>query len=81
MMPELDGVGVYETVLAQFPALASRFVFCSGGLVTARARELAARPNTRLLYKPVSIDDMLRAIESVVNEHNPRGTRGSKPPV
>jgi signal transduction histidine kinase len=79
MMPELDGVGVFETAQARFPALATRFVFCSGGLVTVRARELAAKPNTRLLYKPVSIDDMLRAIESVMNEHNPRSARGSKP--
>ena len=69
MMPELDGVAVYENALAKRPDLATRFVFCSGGLVTARARELAAKPNTRLLYKPVSIDDMLRVIESVIAEH------------
>jgi len=78
MMPELDGVGVFETTQRKHPSLGTRFIFCSGGLVTTRARELAAKPNTRLLYKPVSIDDMLRAIEAVMNEHNPR--RGSKPP-
>jgi two-component system cell cycle sensor histidine kinase/response regulator CckA len=81
MMPELDGVGVFETAVGSRPELASRFVFCSGGLVTARARELAARPNTRLLYKPVSIDDMLRAIDTVITDHSSKITRGSKPPA
>jgi two-component system cell cycle sensor histidine kinase/response regulator CckA len=78
MMPELDGVGVFETTVEKRPELATRFVFCSGGLVTARARELAAKPSTRLLYKPVSIDDMLRAIATVIAEH--AQPRGSSPP-
>lgn len=78
MMPELDGVAVLETVSASRPELAKRFVFCSGGLVTPRARKLAARPNTRLLYKPVSVDDMLRAIDAVIAEHKP--LRTSRPP-
>jgi signal transduction histidine kinase len=71
MMPEMDGVAVFDYVRVTYPKLAQRFVFCSGGLVTARARELAARPTTRLLYKPVSIDDLLRSIDGVIVEAGP----------
>jgi CheY-like chemotaxis protein len=67
MMPEMDGVALFDYVRNAYPKLAGRFVFCSGGLVTARARELASRPSTRLLYKPVSLDDLLKSIDGVIS--------------
>ncbi len=81
MMPELDGVALFEDVRIHAPELESRFVFCSGGLVTPRARELASRPTTRLLYKPVSIDDMLRTIDTVMTEHGGALRGVSRPPA
>jgi DNA-binding NtrC family response regulator len=81
MMPDLDGVALFDEARAENADLTSRFVFCSGGLVTARARELAARPSTRLLYKPVSIDDMLRTIDTVIAEHGGTLRALSRPPA
>jgi len=80
MMPELDGVALFDEMRGKNVELTSRFVFCSGGLVTARARELASRPTTRLLYKPVSIDDMLRTIDTVIAEHGGTLRTLSRPP-
>lgn len=52
MMPDMDGMEVFEFIQGTRPALAERFVFVTGGAFTDRAREfLAALPN-RCLHKP-----------------------------
>lgn len=65
MMPEVDGAAVYEHVQRERPELASRFLMCSGGLVTERARAFAARAPVKLLYKPVPTQQLLSMIESL----------------
>ena len=65
MMPEVDGAAVYEHVLRERPELATRFVMCSGGLVTDRARTFAARGAVKLLYKPIPTPQLLSMIESL----------------
>ncbi|MDD9935556.1 MAG: response regulator [Myxococcales bacterium] len=78
MMPELDGVNLFERVASQDGDLAKRFVFCSGGLVTQRARDFAAQMTNPLLYKPVSTEDLLAAIDRTLQAHPPgRAKRNS----
>jgi signal transduction histidine kinase len=65
MMPGVDGAAVYDHVLRERPDLAARFVMCSGGLVTERARAFAARGAVKLLYKPVPTQHLLSTIEEL----------------
>jgi CheY-like chemotaxis protein len=65
MMPQVDGAAVFEHVQRERPELASRFLMCSGGLVTERARAFAARGVVKLVYKPVPTKQLLALIESM----------------
>jgi signal transduction histidine kinase len=65
MMPDVDGAAVYDHVRRERPELANRFVMCSGGLVTERARAFAARGAVKLLYKPVPTQHLLSTIDEL----------------
>lgn len=52
MMPEISGMDVYETVLAEDPALAERFIFMTGGAFTSRARAFLESVPNPTLEKP-----------------------------
>ncbi|MCC6873302.1 MAG: response regulator, partial [Sandaracinaceae bacterium] len=64
MMPELSGMDLYETLIAERPSLARRIVFMTGGAFTDRAREVLKRGGIRRLEKPFSIE----AIEALLLE-------------
>jgi signal transduction histidine kinase len=66
MMPEVDGVDVYEHARRLDPGLSQRIILCSGGLVTERSRDFAASIDNPLLYKPVSAGDLLKAIDRML---------------
>ena len=65
MMPDLDGLAVFEWVHAHRPALAERMLFFSGGAFTARSQAFAERLGDRLLHKPIALDALRQAIERV----------------
>ena len=65
MMPDLDGLAVFEWVHAHRPALAERMLFFSGGAFTTRTQAFADRLGDRLLQKPVAFDALRQAIERV----------------
>jgi CheY-like chemotaxis protein len=52
VMPDLDGQGLYHEVVARFPGLAARMVFCTAGAFTPRDVAFAATMRGRLLAKP-----------------------------
>jgi signal transduction histidine kinase len=58
-MAGIDGPKVYETVVARTPSLASRFVFATGGAVTARCRAFLDETPVRVLHKPFRVDRLL----------------------
>jgi len=60
MMPEIDGVALYEELASIAPALADRIVFMTGGAFTSRARSLLARVKNQRVDKPI---DMVRLRE------------------
>ncbi len=63
MMPELDGVAVYNAVKKAYGELADRIVFLSGGAVTPRTKEFVGSVDNMFLEKPVS-GPMLKGIIS-----------------
>jgi CheY-like chemotaxis protein len=49
MMPEMSGMQLYTEIARQYPAVASRIVFMTGGVVTPEARAFLDRvPNERI---------------------------------
>lgn len=67
MMPEMDGPATYEAIVAARPGLKHRFVFCSGGVFTPRAREFLNTAVSPLVTKPVAKDALQRAIAEVLS--------------
>jgi CheY-like chemotaxis protein len=65
MMPNLSGLELWEALQADFPALASRVVFLTGGAFsTAAAERLQTLPNL-VLRKPFSAAALHAAIDQV----------------
>jgi two-component system cell cycle sensor histidine kinase/response regulator CckA len=65
MMPDMDGRALYEHLQATAPHLLDRVLFCSGGLVSERAREFVASVHNPMLEKPIPIDRLCQAIDRV----------------
>ncbi|MEM9112504.1 MAG: ATP-binding protein [Myxococcota bacterium] len=66
MMPRVDGIRVFEHAKMHYPQLVDRFVFCSGGAFTPRAREFCAATTQRLLEKPLTPKDLDNAIQQAL---------------
>jgi two-component system, cell cycle sensor histidine kinase and response regulator CckA len=63
MMPDLDGVELYEALRAKRPELAERVVFVTGGAFAAHAREFIAKASVPTLEKPFEIDRVRALIQ------------------
>ncbi len=63
-MPGVDGPSVYEVVKGSHPELLGRFVFLTGGALTARAREFLDHVRPRLVHKPVGADALLSLLNA-----------------
>jgi signal transduction histidine kinase/ActR/RegA family two-component response regulator len=63
-MPGIDGVGVYEAIRNRSPELIDRFVFLTGGALTARARDFLARARPKLVHKPVQAEALATLLEA-----------------
>ncbi len=65
MMPEVDGLHVYEKLQEKYPQLVDKLVYLSGGVFTDRMSSFLDNTKPRLLDKPVSRDALLDAIEEL----------------
>jgi CheY-like chemotaxis protein len=65
VMPDISGPEFYARVNDQWPRLASRVVFMSGGAFTPQTAEFIKRVPTSVLSKPFALDELKR----VVREH------------
>ncbi len=65
MMSGMTGVDLHERIARERPALATRFVFVTGGTYTARERTYLEQVSNARLTKPFAIADLLRAIDGV----------------
>ena len=70
-MPGQDGAAVYEAVKQLQPELLDRFVFTTGGGVSARAREFLARVQPRVLSKPFAIEELFALINEIAGGERP----------
>jgi CheY-like chemotaxis protein len=64
-MPDIDGPAFYDALRGRDYERLDRVVFCSGGLVTARLRDFAARVPNLFLEKPIAVETLCAAIERV----------------
>jgi len=69
MMPEIGGIDVYEWVTLEYPDLADRFVFMTGGAFTPRGRGFVQRMGDRVLQKPVGAAQLLEAVQHYASTH------------
>ncbi len=65
MMPGMSGMDVFETIRAERPELAERFVFMTGGAFTERARDFLAQHELRRVEKPFALEDIERIVGEV----------------
>jgi DNA-binding response OmpR family regulator len=67
-MPGLDGPGLYRELAARQPALLPRIIFTTGDVLSDWVRTFLEAVGGQQLYKPFDIEDMRRAIRSVVEK-------------
>jgi CheY-like chemotaxis protein/anti-sigma regulatory factor (Ser/Thr protein kinase) len=65
MMPDATGMDLHARVAAEAPAVASRFVFLTGGAFTDRARSFVATTRAPVLEKPVDAAALRAAVRAV----------------
>ncbi|GEM_PF-1425307 len=64
MMPDMDAAQLMEQMLAMEPAMLERFILYTGGAVSERARRLVDSGDVPVLYKPLLVDELKRAIRA-----------------
>jgi CheY-like chemotaxis protein len=62
-MPEMSGMELHAAVRQQFPALADRFVFVTGGAFSGDARRFLEESVAVVLHKPFRIEDLLKVVD------------------
>jgi signal transduction histidine kinase len=62
-MPDMSGVELYASVKQQWPELAERFIFITGGAFSAEARRFLEDPNIACINKPFQLRELLELIE------------------
>jgi PAS domain S-box-containing protein len=62
-MPDLDGIALYEAVLARAPALAQRWSFITGGIVSERTASFLVERAVPILHKPVEPPALFELID------------------
>jgi signal transduction histidine kinase len=65
-MPDMSGVELYAAVKQQWPDLADRFIFITGGAFSAEARRFLEDPNITCINKPFQLRELLELIEARV---------------
>ncbi|MCP4444005.1 MAG: response regulator, partial [Myxococcales bacterium] len=74
MMPGLSGPKFYRILQAEFPQLASRVIFITGGVFSDATQDFLDNSGAHCLYKPFSLDSVRDAIAGVqANNKAPGG--------
>jgi signal transduction histidine kinase len=63
-MPDMSGVELYVTVKQQWPELAERFIFITGGAFSPEARRFLEDPSIVCINKPFQLRELLELIEA-----------------
>lgn len=66
IMPNVDGITVYETVRENYPELSRRFAFMTGSLFTPNIEEFFSRVDAPCLTKPFDRSQLIKAIQPLL---------------
>ena len=66
MMADVTGMDLYQAARTELPGLETRFLFMTGGAFTAESRKFLDTIPNRCVDKPFDGDELLRAIDEVV---------------
>ena len=72
MMPDVSGMDLYEQVVERYPALATRFVFVTGGAFTDRARAFVEQVGLPVLEKPFTLSELSAVVRERASMGHPR---------
>jgi CheY-like chemotaxis protein len=76
MMPDTDGIEIFERIRGRRPGYEKRIVFMTGGAFTARAAEFLASVDNRRLEKPFSMGLVERIVREMAgSRQNKAATR------
>lgn len=67
MMPEMDGVVLYDEVRKIRPEFTKRFIFLTGGTFTDRTQKFAADTTNLFLEKPIEKEELFNAIHQIAS--------------
>ncbi len=67
-MPDMSGVELYQAVKQQWPGLAERFIFITGGAFSAEARRFLEDGEIACINKPFQLRELLELIEARVGD-------------
>mgnify|MGYP003951183961 CR=1 FL=1 len=63
MMPNMDGVQIYESIQMRDPRLAKKVVFMTGGAFTPRSRKFLSQIENQCIKKPFEASEILAFIQ------------------
>lgn len=66
LMPGMTGIELFEITSREFPALAPRFIFMSGGLAMTEPRNFSSRVSNRIIEKPFDLSQIRTALRELV---------------
>ncbi len=78
MMPGLSGPKLYETIEREFPHLAARIIFITGGVFSDVTQSFLDQNQAHCLYKPFSIDSVRVAMTALSERTEPNSVPQSK---
>jgi CheY-like chemotaxis protein len=67
-MPDMSGVELHSVVKRQWPDLANRFIFITGGAFSPEARRFLEDSTIACINKPFQLQELLELIEARVGE-------------
>ena len=73
VMPEITGMEVYEKVSSEYPILAKRFVFLTGGAFTPRAMDFVNKVENKKYDKPLDNKTLLEIVEKAIWKEDGEG--------
>lgn len=69
LMPDMDGVALYEAIAKTYPKWLPRVLFMSGGVYTLKSKEFLKHVSNQCLDKPIDKDKLLNTIETLYDKN------------
>ena len=73
-MPKLDGPSLYAVVIEELPEYRGRFLFATGGALSASARDFLTDGGVEVLHKPFGVEVLREAVHRLAEAGPPGGS-------